>query len=364
MKIRRGEVWDRRSNREHSAVARNVNNEKISSVRLAKNDLAKYFAMCPSWSMGDCESVIILGSGCAGLTAAIYLSRAGLCPLVFDGNQPGGQLTGTSEVENFPGFPEGIDGYELVERMRKQAERFGAKFVGDSAQQLLPHENLHEREITLSGQTQTYRCSALVIATGSSPCKMNIPGEREYFGGGGVSTCATCDGAFYRGKTVAVLGGGDSAVEEALFLTRFCEKVYLVHRRDNLRASKIMAERALANKKIIPVWNAIAESIDGDGKKVIGLTVRNSTSGERSQISCSGVFVSIGHRPNSEFAAGVLKLDPHGYFCCDPKDEVLSSVPGIFLAGDCADSVYRQAVVAAGMGARAAIAAERWLRTG
>lgn len=302
-------------------------------------------------------SLIILGSGCAGLTAAIYASRAGLDPIVIDGAQPGGQLTLTSKVENFPGFPDGIDGFELVQAMRNQAQKFGARFEGDSVESL----ELDGDEKVLRGQSGTYRCRALILATGAQPRMLEVEGEREYYGGKGVSTCATCDGAFFRNKTVAVIGGGDSAVEEALFLTHFCSKVYLVHRRDQLRASKVMADRALSNGKIQPIWNSSVRRIVGDGNRVTGLVLEHGVTGELSDLPCDGVFLAIGHRPNSAMAFPVLAVDGEGYFISNPASPVETRVPGIFVAGDCTDRQYRQAVVAAGLGAQAAMAAERWL---
>ncbi|MDR0679101.1 MAG: FAD-dependent oxidoreductase [Puniceicoccales bacterium] len=300
---------------------------------------------------------IVVGSGCAGLTAALYLARAGLGPLVIDGDRPGGQLTQTSAVENYPGFPDGIGGYELVDRMRRQAERFGAEFAGDQIEML----SLQGKQKILQGKEKPYQCQALVIATGSAPVPLNVPGEKEYASGGGVSFCATCDGPFYRGKIVAVVGGGDSAAEEALFLAQFCEKVYLVHRRDRLRASKIMAERVLACKRIELLWNRVVLSAEGDGKRMNAVMLKDAGTGQISHLSCAALFISVGHRPNSAFAAGVLGLDENGYFRSGCADPVSSAVPGIFLAGDCSDPLYRQAIVAAGTGARAAIAAERWL---
>jgi thioredoxin reductase (NADPH) len=298
------------------------------------------------------RTVVVLGSGCAGLTAAIYLARAGLEPLVIGGNLPGGQLTQTSTVENFPGFPDGIGGFELVARMRQQAERFAAAFAGDHIQQL----SLDGTWKILKGSEKVYRCRALIVATGSSPCPLSVPGEREYGSGGGVSSCATCDGPFYRGQTVAVAGGGDSAAEEALFLAQFCQKVYLIHRRDQLRASRIMVDRVLACAKISVLWSHRVLSVDGDGKRMAGLTLASLRGGESSQLPCAALFVSIGHRPNSDFAAAVLDRDEWGYF-----RETEGNPAGVFFAGDCADSLYRQAIVAAGSGARAAMAAERWL---
>jgi len=304
------------------------------------------------------EQIIILGTGCAGLTAAVYAARANLEPLVLEGLQPGGQLTTTSEVENFPGFPEGIDGYELMDRMRQQAQRFGAKFKTDRIESV----DFTGPVRKLQSASAEYQSRAVVIATGASPRMLGIPGEKEMFGGKGVTTCATCDGAFYRDLEVAVIGGGDSACEEALFLTRFCSKVYLVHRRDALRASSIMAERTLAHEKIEMVWNALPAEILPDDKGVVrGLRYRDKITDEVRELACSGVFIAIGHIPNTKSFEGALDLDPEGYLLPVSGSQVRTTVPGVFVAGDCADHVYRQAITAAGMGCQAAIEAERWL---
>jgi len=304
------------------------------------------------------ENVIILGTGCAGLTAGIYTARANLRPLVIEGVQPGGQLTTTSEVENFPGFPEGVDGFELMDRLRKQAAKFGARFQSD----LIERVDLSGPEKILKSAAQEYKTHALIIATGASPRMIGVPGEKEMFGGKGVTTCATCDGSFYRGMDVAVVGGGDSACEEALFLTRFCTKIYLIHRRDELRASDIMAKRTLENPKIQPVWDTLVERVLADEKgHVRGLTLKNKRTGAASELVVKGVFVAIGHLPNTQAFAGALPLDELGYFIPEAGSQVKTKVPGVFVAGDCADHVYRQAVTAAGMGCQAAIEAERWL---
>lgn len=303
------------------------------------------------------KMLIIIGSGCAGLTAAIYAARAALYPLVIDGNQPGGQLTTTTDIENFPGFPDGIGGYELVDRMRKQAERFGAAFVSDHIRAMR-----NEGEVFyLDGTRTTYESKAVIIATGASPRLLGASGEAEYFGGKGVSTCATCDGAFYRGKDVAVIGGGDSAVEEAIFLTRFCQKVYLIHRRDSLRASASMTRRIVENPKVQIIWNSVLEEVLGNGLRVTGLRICNVKTNIEQILSCSGVFIAVGHKPNSSFAIGVIPIDSHGYFIPRADDASCSPMDGVFLAGDCSNSLYQQAIIAAGTGARAAIAAERWL---
>ncbi|MEM0965552.1 MAG: thioredoxin-disulfide reductase [Verrucomicrobiota bacterium] len=304
------------------------------------------------------ENIIILGSGCAGLTAAVYAARANLNPLVLEGAQPGGQLTTTSEVENFPGFPEGVDGFQLMDNMRKQAARFGTQFEVASIEEA----DLGDETITLNSTNKSWETRSLVIATGASPRLLGVPGEAEMYGGKGVTTCATCDGAFYRDMDVVVVGGGDSACEEALFLTRFCSKVYLIHRRDELRASPIMAERAIQHEKIEMVWNTVVEEIlpDEDGL-VSGISVRNTVGGETERIDCKGVFVAIGHIPNTSPFKGKLKMDGEGYLIPKAPSQVLTEVPRVYVAGDCADHVYRQAITAAGMGCQAAIEAERAL---
>lgn len=304
------------------------------------------------------ENVIILGTGCAGLTAAIYAARANLNPLVLDGSQPGGQLTTTSEVENYPGFPEGIDGFELMDRMRKQAKRFGARFESD----LITSVDFSRATKKLVGKSKTYETQSVIIATGASPRFLGVPGEKEYFGGKGVTTCATCDGAFYQDMDVVVVGGGDSACEEALFLTRFCSKVTLIHRRDELRASTIMAQRTLDHEKIEALWDSVVEEIVGDPVKgVSGIRVKNVKTGDVQEIACKGVFVAIGHIPNTQPFEGVLKLDDLGYFVPESGSAVRTQVPGVYVAGDCADHVYRQAITAAGLGCQSAIECERWL---
>ncbi len=304
------------------------------------------------------EDIIILGTGCAGLTAAIYTGRAQLNPLVLEGSQPGGQLTTTSEVENFPGFPEGIDGYTMMDRLRKQAARFGARFE---------HAKIDSIEVNgttkiLRSGDKTFEAKAVIIATGARPRLLGIPGEQEMYGGKGVTTCATCDGAFYRDMNVTVIGGGDSACEEALFLTRFCSKVTLVHRRDTLRASKIMAERTLAHEKIEVVWNANPEAVLADESgNARALKVKKNDSGDSLEIPCKGVFIAIGHIPNTDFVEGLLDRDDNGYIIPASGSQVRTSLPGLFAAGDCVDHVYRQAITAAGMGCQSAIEVERWL---
>lgn len=304
------------------------------------------------------EDIIILGTGCAGLTAAIYTGRAQLNPLVLEGSQPGGQLTTTSEVENFPGFPEGIDGYTMMDRLRKQAARFGARFE---------HAKIDSIEVNgttkiLHAGDKTFEAKAVIIATGARPRLLDIPGEKEMYGGKGVTTCATCDGAFYRDMDVTVIGGGDSACEEALFLTRFCSKVTLVHRRDTLRASKIMADRTLAHEKIEVVWNANPEAVLADESgNARALKVKKTDTGDSEEIPCNGVFIAIGHIPNTDFVQGLLDRDDNGYIVPASESQVRTSLPGLFAAGDCVDHVYRQAITAAGMGCQSAIEVERWL---
>ena len=304
------------------------------------------------------ESVIILGTGCAGLTAAIYTARANLRPLVLEGSQPGGQLTTTSEVENFPGFPEGVDGYELTQRMRKQAERFGARFAFDQIESV----SLSPGNNTLRSSKNEYKAKAVIVATGARPRLLNIPGEKELYGGKGVTTCATCDGAFYRDLPVAIVGGGDSACEEALFLTRFASSVHLIHRRDTLRASPIMADRVLKHPKITCVWNSALEEVLGvENDSVRGARVKNLVTGDTSEIAFAGLFIAIGHIPNTNAFQGQLDLDSDGYFIPAEGSQVRTKVPGVFVAGDCSDHHYRQAITAAGMGCQAAIDSERWL---
>jgi thioredoxin reductase (NADPH) len=304
------------------------------------------------------ENVVIVGTGCAGLTAAVYTARANLNPLVLEGAQPGGQLTTTSEVENFPGFPEGVDGFLLMDNLRKQAARFGARFAGGFVQGV----DFSASPRVLKLADGELRARAVIIATGASPRLTGVPGEKELYGGKGVSVCATCDGAFYRNMAVAVIGGGDSACEEALFLTRFASKVYLVHRRDALRASKIMGERTTSHPKIQMVWNAVPVEVFGVAENsVSGLKVRDVKSGAETVLPLKGVFVAIGHQPNTAPFAGALRTDAAGYFVPEPGSQVRTRVPGVFVAGDCADHVYRQAITAAGMGCQAAIEAERWL---
>jgi thioredoxin reductase (NADPH) len=304
------------------------------------------------------ENVVIVGTGCAGLTAAIYTGRANLSPLVLEGVQPGGQLTTTSEVENFPGFPEGIDGFVLMDNLRKQATRFGTRFQSTVVESVDFSASPH----VLRTSNGEIRARAVIIATGASPRLTGVPGEKELYGGKGVTTCATCDGAFYRKMDVAVIGGGDSACEEALFLTRFASKVYLIHRRDSLRASKIMADRATSHPKIEMVWDSVPVSIEGvaDGA-VSGITVRNSRTGSETVLAVKGVFVAIGHQPNTAAFAPALRTDENGYLLPENGSQVRTSVPGVYVAGDCADHIYRQAITAAGMGCQAAIEAERWL---
>ncbi len=304
------------------------------------------------------ENVVIVGTGCAGLTAAIYTGRANLAPLVLEGSQPGGQLTTTSEVENFPGFPEGVDGFHLIDSLRKQATKFGTRFE----QALVTGVDFSSQPLKLHTAERTILTRSVIIATGASPRLTGVPGEKELYGGKGVTTCATCDGAFYRKMDVAVIGGGDSACEEALFLTRFASKVYLVHRRDSLRASKIMADRATSHPKIQMVWDSAPVAVEGvEAGSVSGLRVKNLKTNAESVLPVKGIFVAIGHVPNTGPFAPPLDVDEGGYFKPQPGSQVRTNLPGIYVAGDCSDHVYRQAITAAGMGCQAAIEAERWL---
>jgi len=304
------------------------------------------------------ENVVIIGTGCAGLTAAIYTGRANLNPLVLEGSLPGGQLTTTSEVENFPGFPHGVDGFQLMQNLREQATKVGTRFE----QALVTAVDFSSSPRKLICGDRTILAKSIIIATGASPRMTGIPGEKELYGGKGVTTCATCDGAFYRKMDVAVIGGGDSAAEEALFLTRFASKVYLVHRRDALRASKIMADRATSHEKIQPVWNTVPLSVEGVAQGAVsGLRVQNVKTNEETVLPVKGIFVAIGHVPNTGPFAEVLDVDEGGYFKPTDGSQVKTKVAGVYVAGDCADHVYRQAITAAGMGCQAAIEAERWL---
>jgi thioredoxin reductase (NADPH) len=301
------------------------------------------------------HDVIILGSGPAGLTAAIYSARANLFPLVIDGSQPGGQLTITTDVENFPGFPKGIMGPQLIQEMRAQAERFGTQFLHGQVTRV--DLTASPFRITVDDETQL-ESRTLIIATGASANLLGLPSESRLMGHG-VSTCATCDGFFFRGKEIAVVGGGDSAVEEATFLTKFATKVILIHRRDALRASKIMQDRAMKNDKITFQWNSVLEDVLGENV-VTGVRIRNVHTNQTEDIPLSGVFVAIGHTPNTSLFKGQIDMNEQGYIQAQPYRSI-TNIPGVFAAGDVQDSYYRQAITAAGSGCMAAIDAERYL---
>ncbi len=305
------------------------------------------------------ENVIIVGTGCAGWTAAVYTGRANLKPLVISGEQPGGQLTTTTEVENFPGFPEGIMGPELMLRMQQQAEKFGTRVEYDLVTSVAKQDD-GSILVKTSGGTE-YRAHTVIIATGASPRWLHLPREKELVGHG-LTSCATCDGAFYPDVPVVVVGGGDSACEEATFLTRFASKVYLIHRRDELRASKIMADRALANPKIEPVWNSeLKEYLTDENGDMRAVKVINRETGDESELEVKCVFVAIGHDPNTGFLkdSGV-ELDEDGYVVQNGHS-THSNIPGIFSAGDVSDHIYRQAITAAGNGCQAELDAERYI---
>ena len=300
------------------------------------------------------NNVVIIGSGCAGLTAAIYTARANLKPLVLDGHEPGGQLSLTTHVENYPGFPDGIMGPELIENMRKQAQRFGAEFKAGAVSEV----DITRRPFRITAGKDVYETRSLIVAAGASARLLGLAGERELIGRG-LSTCATCDGYFFRGKPIAVIGGGDSAMEEANFLSRYASRVYLIHRRDEFRASKIMIDRAKANEKVEFVVPYVVDEILAPEKVVTGVRLRNIKTGEKREIALDGVFVAIGHDPNSTVFRGKLKTDENGYII--PEHGSLTNVPGVFVAGDVQDHRYRQAVTAAGSGCMAALDAEKFL---
>jgi thioredoxin reductase (NADPH) len=301
----------------------------------------------------ESRQVVIVGSGPAGLTAAVYAARANLAPLVIEGFEAGGQLMLTTDVENYPGFVDGIMGPELMEQMRKQAARFGTEYVAENATSV----DLNKSPFEIVAGDRSVRADAVIIATGAEAKMLDVPGERRLLGHG-VSTCATCDGFFFRDQELVVVGGGDSALEEALFLTKFASKLTVVHRRDTLRASKILQGRALSHPKIEFLWDSVVTEVLGDGK-VAGVAIANVKTGEASKLEASGLFVAIGHLPNTGLFEGQLELSD-GYIVTQPG-ETQTSVPGVFAAGDVVDFKYRQAVTAAGMGCMAAIDAERYL---
>ena len=303
------------------------------------------------------HKVVIIGSGPAGLTAALYTARANLSPLLIDGSQPGGQLTLTTDVENYPGFPQGIMGPQLIQDMRVQAERFGTTFRQGHVTNLEIQQ--HPFQLTVDGE-ENIEAQTLIIATGASANLLGLPSESRLMGHG-VSTCATCDGFFFRGKEIAVIGGGDSAMEEATFLTKFATKVTIIHRRDALRASKIMQERAFKNEKIVFRWNSVIDEVLGD-KVVTGLRLRDAKTNQSEDLSCAGAFVAIGHTPNTSLFKGRVDMDEQGYILTKPRSTA-TNVPGVFAAGDVQDAHYRQAVTAAGSGCMAAIDAERFLES-
>ncbi len=291
--------------------------------------------------------VVIIGGGPAGLTAGIYTGRAQLTTLILEKGLPGGQIAQTEEVENYPGFDEAVSGPELSQRMVRQAEKFGAKILMEEVQGLARQGD----EFVVTGYDGQYRARAVIIATGATPRRLGVPGEDEFYGRG-VSTCATCDGFFYRGKNVVVIGGGDAAVEEGLFLTKFADKVTVIHRRGELRANKEAQRRAFANPKLVWVWDTVVEAVVGD-EQVTGVAVRNVQTGERSTLETDGVFIYVGHNPNTDYLGEVIELSETGY--AKVRDDIYTNVPGVFAAGDVADEVYRQLATSVGAGTRAAM---------
>ncbi len=305
-------------------------------------------------SNSDVHKVIIIGSGPAGLTAALYTARANLEPLVLEGPQPGGQLTITTDVENYPGFPEGVEGPEMMQLFRAQAERFGA----DCRFETVDSVDFSQRPFSVTTEKETYEGHTVIVATGASARWLGLESEQKYQGQG-VSACATCDGFFFKDQVIAVVGGGDTAIEEALYLTRFGSRVYVIHRRDELRASRIMADRALKHEKIEMLWNSVVTDVLGTAEQgVTGIRLEDTRTGEERDMEVGGLFIAIGHQPNTALFKGILDMDDQDYLV---TDGVKARVEGVFACGDAMDKVYRQAVTAAGTGCMAAIEAERWL---
>lgn len=303
------------------------------------------------------ENVIIIGSGPAGLTSAIYTARANLNPLMIEGEEAGGQLMTTTEVENYPGFEHGVTGPELIAVMRKQAERFGTRFLTKNVTKV----DFSQRPFKVWIRDQVYEAQTIIISTGASAKYLGLESEKKYLSRG-VSACATCDGAFFRNVPVAVVGGGDTAMEEANFLTRFASQVYVIHRKDSFRASKIMADRALKNPKIKAIWDSEVLEVKGDGKKVTSLVLNNLKTNAKIDLSVEGLFIAIGHKPNTDLFKGILDMNETGYLKTK-HGSTYTNIPGVFAAGDVQDHVYRQAITAAGSGCMAAIDAERWLES-
>lgn len=300
------------------------------------------------------ENVLIIGSGCAGLSAAIYSAREGFLPIVIAGSISGGQLMLTTTVENYPGFPEGVQGPQLIELMRKQAEKFGAKMIYEDVMDI----DFSSKPFKISTGSNTYEANSIIVATGANAKLIGLESETKYMGKG-VSTCATCDGPFFRNKDVIVVGGGDTAMEDSEFLTKFVKSVTIVHRKDSFRASKVMQEKVLANSKIKVVWNSTVEEILGDGTHVSGVNIKDVKTGALTNTPIDGVFVAIGHTPNTAFLKGKLKTDERGFLIT--KDEVLTDVEGVFIAGDVSDPFYKQAATAAASGVKAALHAREYL---